>query len=680
MTKKIKKCIVTVLLTSLIACTVVTQENIMVVQAADKTLSLQQAQKVAIAKSSKRVKILNKIELQEIKYSAAVKSIQMKKKNMSTFRWTPLLSFKFPEQPTLADEYEWQYKPLQITSTISSLQHQLLDDQLETKESVSNLYVQIYINQEKIAFLEENLEQAQTTLTRNQARLAVGEATQSDIDKLQQSIDRLTTDISLQKRSFETYKSKLSKLINQDVTTGYTFQNPLQQADIPRNILDNLIQYTLDNDQSYYEAKMDTRLAYTGMNMMESMMRSQYGNKMNNIMPFINQIKAGDSVDSGAFKNAYKQMLDNVDAPWNGTKRILFIRIKKEWFKGAVDGSRYVEDDPYALYTGALEYMDALKEQNSLQDELTNSVKSGFETLKTAQIAYNDAKKSCDILEQEVEKNTRLNLLGKVSYEELGDLQEEYRNQESETLDLLAEYTQLLYSYDRLTCGGITAYLEGTDVDMKAAQGGNSFIAKELEGKAYYYINYRVEDNIFVMGVSIPDNYSLDITDYALYVNDMQIGDVTPIDEELEHLALDLDQVDKAQIFLYDGQELVDVREIDSSVNQAELPINGGYTLEHKESVQTVATYIYTLQKTTNTVSMKITPNDSEQIAYYRLTDTDGNAVNGDELIPIDEEFTYLSLLVGNLSGLNIIFYDSQEQELYQGMFNTGSSSITIIE
>lgn len=679
MTKKIKKCIVTVLLTSLIACTVVTQEN-MVVQAADKTLSLQQAQKVAIAKSSKRVKILNKIELQEIKYSAAVKSIQMKKKNMSTFRWTPLLSFKFPEQPTLADEYEWQYKPLQITSTISSLQHQLLDDQLETKESVSNLYVQIYINQEKIAFLEENLEQAQTTLTRNQARLAVGEATQSDIDKLQQSIDRLTTDISLQKRSFETNKSKLSKLINQDVTTGYTFQNPLQQADIPRNILDNLIQYTLDNDQSYYEAKMDTRLAYTGMNMMESMMRSQYGNKMNNIMPFINQIKAGDSVDSGAFKNAYKQMLDNVDAPWNGTKRILFIRIKKEWFKGAVDGSRYVEDDPYALYTGALEYMDALKEQNSLQDELTNSVKSGFETLKTAQIAYNDAQKSCDILEQEVEKNTRLNLLGKVSYEELSDLQEEYRNQESETLDLLAEYTQLLYSYDRLTCGGITAYLEGTDVDMKAAQGGNSFIAKELEGKAYYYINYRVEDNIFVMGVSIPDNYSLDITDYALYVNDMQIGDVTPIDEELEHLALDLDQVDKAQIFLYDGQELVDVREIDSSVNQAELPINGGYTLEHKESVQTVATYIYTLQKTTNTVSMKITPNDSEQIAYYRLTDTDGNAVNGDELIPIDEEFTYLSLLVGNLSGLNIIFYDSQEQELYQGMFNTGSSSITIIE
>ena len=679
MTKKIKKCIVTVLLTSLIACTVVTQEN-MVVWAADKTLSLQQAQKVAIAKSSKRVKILNKIELQEIKYSAAVKSIQMKKKNMSTFRWTPLLSFKFPEQPTLADEYEWQYKPLQITSTISSLQHQLLDDQLETKESVSNLYVQIYINQEKIAFLEENLEQAQTTLTRNQARLAVGEANQSDIDKLQQSIDRLTTDISLQKRSFETNKSKLSKLINQDVTTGYTFQNPLQQADIPRNILDNLIQYTLDNDQSYYEAKMDTRLAYTGMNMMESMMRSQYGNKMNNIMPFINQIKAGDSVDSGAFKNAYKQMLDNVDAPWNGTKRILFIRIKKEWFKGAVDGSRYVEDDPYALYTGALEYMDALKEQNSLQDELTNSVKSGFETLKTAQIAYNDAQKSCDILEQEVEKNTRLNLLGKVSYEELSDLQEEYRNQESETLDLLAEYTQLLYSYDRLTCGGITAYLEGTDVDMKATQGGNSFIAKELEGKAYYYINYRVEDNIFVMGVSIPDNYSLDITDYALYVNDMQIGDVTPIDEELEHLALDLDQVDKAQIFLYDGQELVDVREIDSSVNQAELPINGGYTLEHKESVQTVATYIYTLQKTTNTVSMKITPNDSEQIAYYRLTDTDGNAVNGDELIPIDEEFTYLSLLVGNLSGLNIIFYDSQEQELYQGMFNTGSSSITIIE
>ena len=678
MTNKIKKSIVTVLLISLVTCTIPVSDCGQVL-AAGKTLTLKQAETTAMANSSKRVKILNKIELQEIKYAAAVKSIKMKKKNMSTFRWTPLLTFKFPEQPTLADEYEWQYKPLQITSMIQELQHQLQDEKLEMKETVSNLYVQIYINQQKIAFMEENLQQAKDTVERNQARLATGKATQSDIDKMEQSIDRLTTDISLQKREFEANKSKLSKLMNQDVTSGYQFENPLKQADIPRAILDRLIEYTLENDQSYYEAKMDTSLAYTGMNMMESMMRNQYGSKMNSIMPFINQIKAGDSVDSSAFKNTYRQMLNDVDAPWNGTKRILFIRIKKEWFKGAVDGSRYVEDDPYALYSGALEYMDALKEQNSLKDELTESVKSGFETLKTAQIAYSDAQKNCQTLEEELNRSKRLNLLGQMTYDEYKDLQDEYRQQELDTLDLLAEYTKLLYSYDRLTCGGITAYLEGTDVEMKAAQGGNSFIAQDLNGKAYYYINYKIEDNIFVMGVSIPEEYSLDISDFALYVNEMPIGEITPVGKELEHLALDLDQVDLAQIYLYNGDELVDVCEIDSSVNQAELDIIGGYTIEEEQQEKTVATYLYTMQKNTNMVVMKITPKETENIAYYRLTDTEGNAVFGDDMIAIEDEFTYLSLLVGDLADLKVVFYDTAGQELYQGTFVTGSSSISVI-
>lgn len=678
MTNKIKKSIVTVLLISFVTCTMPVS-GCTEVLAAGRTLTLKQAETTAMANSSKRVRILNKIELQEIKYAAAVKSIQMKKKNMSTFRWTPLLTFKFPEQPTLADEYEWQYKPLQITSMIQELQHQLQDEKLEMKETVSNLYVQIYINQQKIAFMEDNLEQAKDNLERNQARLATGKATQSDIDKMKQSIDRLTTDISLQKRDFETNKSKLSRLMNQDVTSGYQFEDPLKQADIPRTILDRLIEYTLENDQSYYEARMDTSLAYTGMNMMESMMRNQYGSKMNCIMPFINQIKAGDSVDSSAFKNTYRQMLNNVDAPWNGTKKILFIRIKKEWFKGAVDGSRYVEDDPYALYSGALEYMDALKEQNSLKDELTESVKSGFETLKTAQIAYSDAQKNCQALEEELNRGKRLNLLGQMSYEEYKDLQDEYRQQELDTLDLLAEYTKLLYSYDRLTCGGITAYLEGTDVEMKAAQGGNSFIAQELNGKAYYYINYRIEDNIFVMGVSIPEEYSLDISDFALYVNEMPIGEITPVGKELEHLALDLDQVDLAQIYLYNGDELVDVCEIDSSINQAELDIIGGYTIEEEQQEKTVATYLYTMQKNTNMVVMKITPKETENIAYYRLTDIEGNAVFGDDMIAIEDEFTYLSLLVGDLADLKVVFYDTAGQELYQGTFVTGSSSISVI-
>ena len=317
-------------------------------------LSLTKAQSLAAANSVNLRKIQNKIEIQEIKYATAVKSIKMKKKNMATFRWTPLLSFKFPQKPTLANEYEWQYKPLQITCVINELKHQLQDELLAGKEKVSILFTEVYICQEKIQFYERSLEAAKETLKRNQIRLISGEASKADVERLEKKVSRLTTDISLQMRTFENKKGQLSKLIHLDVSSGYTFLNPFVEADIPRSVLDSLVTYTLNNDQKYYETKLETALSLESLNMMKRMMRNQYGDKMNGIEPYLQQALNGETIDSSIFKKAYNQMLEDIDAPWNGSIRILFIRINKEWFKGAVAGSRYVEDEYLRLDNGII--------------------------------------------------------------------------------------------------------------------------------------------------------------------------------------------------------------------------------------------------------------------------------------------------------------------------------------
>lgn len=653
------------------------------VEAAQK-LSLAKAQRLAAANSVNLRKIQNKIEIQEMKYATAVKSIKMKKKNMATFRWTPLLSFKFPQKPTLADEYEWQYKPLQITCVMNELKHQLQDELLAGKEKVSILFTEIYICQEKIRFYEQSLATAKETLKRNQIRLISGEASQADIARMEKKISRLTTDISLQTRTFENKKNQLSKLIYLDVTSGYTFLNPFVEADIPRSVLDVLVTYTLDNDQKYYETKLETALSLESLNMMKSMMRNQYGNKMNCIEPYLQQALNGEAIDSAVFKKAYNQMLVDIDAPWNGSIRILFIRINKEWFKGAVAGSRYVEDDPYALYAGALEYADAVREQQSAKEELTQNVRNNFETVKTAQLAYMDALQICDELEADLRKSTELNRLGSLSYEELSDIQQEYEEQELAALELLGEYSKLLYAYDRLTCGGITAYLEGTDINMKAAQGGNSFLADEVKGKAYYYIESAVEDNLFRLGVSIPEDYfaedSMEITHFALYVNDEQIGDKTDVKQVLEHLALNLDRTESVKLYLYNEQELIDICEIDASVYQDVLDIKGGYTLIQEKSVRTVAAYTYHLEDSTGLVTLSLSPKSGEPIAYYRLENKEGNSIFGDALIPIQTEFRYLALLVGDMAQLQVVFYNAQEQLLYRGNFATATASITVVE
>lgn len=653
------------------------------VNAAQK-LSLAKAQRLAAANSVNLRKIQNKIEIQEIKYATAVKSIKMKKKNMATFRWTPLLSFKFPQKPTLADEYEWQYKPLQITCVMNELRHQLQDELLAGKEKVSILFTEIYICQEKIRFYEQSLAAAKETLKRNQMRLISGEASQADIARMEKKVSRLTTDISLQTRTFENKKNQLSKLIYLDVTSGYTFLNPFVEADIPRSVLDVLVTYTLDNDQKYYETKLETALSLESLNMMKSMMRNQYGNKMNCIEPYLQQALNGEAIDSAVFKKAYNQMLVDIDAPWNGSIRILFIRINKEWFKGAVAGSRYVEDDPYALYAGALEYADAVREQQSAKEELTQNVRNNFETVKTAQLAYMDALQICDELEADLRKSTELNRLGSLSYEEFSNIQQEYEEQELTALELLGEYSKLLYAYDRLTCGGITAYLEGTDINMKAAQGGNSFLADEVKGKAYYYIESAVEDNLFRLGVSIPEDYfaedSMEITHFALYVNDEQIGDKTDVKQVLEHLALNLDRTESVKLYLYNEQELIDICEIDASVYQDVLDIKGGYTLMQEKSVRTVAAYTYHLDDSTGLVTLSLSPKSGEPIAYYRLENKEGNSIFGDALIPIQTEFRYLALLVGDMSQLQVVFYNAQEQFLYRGNFATATASITVVE
>lgn len=620
---------------------------------AEREISLREVQSLAIAKSVSYQKILGKIEVQDIKYAAAVKSIKMKQKNMSTFRWTPLLTFKFPEKPTLADEYEWRYKPLMISSQKQELVHKLSDDICAVREKVSLLYVEGYITQEKIAFQEKRLS---------------GE-------KEEQAIEKIKLELSLLMRSLDTVKEKISEMIEMDISLGYSFSNPFVEAEIPRELVDMLVDDTLENDQSYYESKMDTRLALTGLNMSQTFMQGKYGSKLNRVMFYVEQAKAGEKVDEMAFKRDYNAMLKDIDAPWEGTKKILFIKINKEWFKGAVDGSRYVEDDPYVLYSQALEYVDARKEQESLKKELTRSVKDGFENIVTAGITYRQAKKETEELLREEQKAFVKNRMGMLKIEELEDIQEEYITQELNALEALGEYTRLLYSFDRLTCGGITRYLSGADQEMNQVTKGSSFLAKELSGKVYYYLDYKIEDNLFTLGISVPQNYSLPLTHFALFVGEEQVGEKTEISQELTHLALDLKEVDKVQIHLFSEDKLEAVCDINPEINQEELVLNGGYTIQKEDTYKVLATYSCRLEAS-GMAEITLKQGEEKEIAFYQITDSLGNPLAGGEKTAMGEPFSYLSLLVGQMGDLKVNFYDKNGKLLYTGVFREETACV----
>lgn len=646
----------------------------------NKKISLSQAVSMGIAKSKAYKKTKSKIVLKEVKYKEAVKSIYLKKKNMSTFRWSPLLNFKFPEKATLAQEFEFTYKPLQIQSEKEVLTHQLTDIKYEVTEEISNLYTEIYTYQEKIKYKEELKNSYTANLKKNEARLILGEAKQSDIDKIKSSIAAVDNELAADKRTFEKDKSDLSDLIGLNVSSGYEFINPYVDTRIDRENLNRLTDTTLNKSQSYYEAKMTTKLALTSLDTNYNLMSSQYNTKMSYISSYVSQAKAGVDIDTDDFKAAYDNFLTAIDQPWVGKRRILFIRIPKEWFKGSIDGVRYVEDDPYILYANVLEYIEAVNDQMSLEKEIRKSVEDGFENIITAKNTYDYMNKQTDKAREDMEKANLKNKAGELSFEEYEEARLEYEELQISTMEALELYTEQLYSYDRLTCGGITDLLKNINGSMSEGQQGISNISDEESG-IYYYINSIVEDSVFELGINITEDCETNFTHFELWIDGTQIGERTDIEKVIRHLTLDLKQTEKVTVRLYEDERFVADCEINPQEYQGRLDlpiIKKDITGETSEEV--LGDYTYTLNKKTGITDITFKMNESLGIAYYAITDSEGHFVYSSEPMEIDKSMSYLSLLIKDLDSLRIILYGSNRERIATGRFDVKSKQIIMEE
>lgn len=663
------------LITLLAAAVIITSpggSGQMRVQAAERVLTLDMAKKTALANSADYEKLESQLEVKEVSLKQAIKSIKLKQKNMSTFRWTPLLSFKFPEKPDLSEAYEFQFKPVEIQAEIDIVKHKMTDQVLAVYENVSNLYVDIVVLQDTISFNEDRLSSMETTLEKNRLRLKLGQATQSDIDAMEKSIKVLKDKIAADKRSLEAKKKKLSTAVGMDVTTGYRFENPFVDFKIQRSQLKDLTQYTLDRDENYYEVSMNATTSLISLRTNYNLMAGQYGSKMGYISGYVNQAIAGQKINGRAFKRKYEEFLVAIDAPWQGKKRILFIRVPREWFKGQISGIRYVEDEPYALYEAALEYQDALLEKNNAKQELTEQVEDGFNNLISMRNTYVSLTEQVKDAKKQLEADKVLNRLGELTYDEYKASLDEYEDMQNEMFEALALYSQALYSFDRLTCGGITALLQGTGADLNAGSGGISYVEEEYAQGAYYYIESIIQEQEFRVGVNIPDDFDVSVSHFELWCDGTRIGDRTEIDKTIRHLALAVDSVSEVKLRFYDGDKFVDDCVIDPDVYSGPLKIVKGYTTVSRENLE-IGTYTSQTGSVTEMVTITLKPDESEGIAYYLVKNEEGKYLATSTLIPIDKGFRYLPLVQGSMEQLTIEFYGEDSRLKYTGYFETSN-------
>lgn len=648
--------------------------------AQEKTFTVDIARSAALANSSEYKLKQNELTLAKTQYAQAVKRIRLKEENQRSFRWSPLLNIKLPEKPDLSDEYEYMYKPLELQSKIEYLLHALNDMVYGIYEKTELQFVSVYVLQEQIAYGEQMLEQRERTLAKNRARSIMGLANEADLDALEKKISTLKNTIASDKRNFEAEKLKLSDMTGIDLTVGYTFASPFVNAALDRNLLDVLIEATLERDDEFYRMRTASANALLALNTNYSLMERQYGTKMYAIADFIAQAKAGKKLDAAAFKLKYDAFLEDVDRPWTGMYHVWwFIYIPAIWTKGDIDGVRYVEDEPYALYEAAIAYQNAAAEENALRVQIIQTVTDAFEN-------YISVRNSCEVIQTDLLKKKEAlakallqNAEGRLTYEEYTDEQEAYEELQMDYLELKASLSEILYSLDRLSCGAVRAYFDKENASLISADGAKSYVVEEEGDGIYYYIHSFVTDAVFEFGLSISEGYdAVPIDSYELWVDGVQIGGRTKADHYIRHVALDLTDAQDAFVRLYGPEGFLDDCAFLPEVYSAKLNVTIDYRIEKQETYK-VADYMLT-NGDNGLSEIKITPKPTEHIERFRIKTEDGIFLKNGVYTEIGSVFRCLSAEGNDIEHLIVCFYHADGGLLYEARFRKSDNSVLRLE
>lgn len=670
---RIRRVLACVLVLGMLLTTVVTSE-MTEAQAQVKTVyTMAQARLQAYRNSTRIEQLEGKLETKAAQLDQAIKTIQMKKDRMSTFSWSPLLSFTFPTSPDLADEYEWMTKPQSIKYEIDIINHQIADQKFEIYQQVNTVYLDIVMLEKEIELNEQKVEVLNKAIAKSKLKLLIGQATQDDIDTMTSKRNSAESKISSASRNLISRKKRLVKLTkNNSIYMDYSFESPFVKSNMSRSeTLHKLIDYTLDHDETYYEAKIAETSARVSLTYTYDLMAQQYSSSdMSIIRGYYNAALRGEEIDAKAFKAKYKEWLTAIDRYWTGKKRILFFRFPKIWFKGQVDGSRYVEDEPYALYEYALEYQEARLEAESVKDDLTTQVEEAFDNYISVKNSYEESVDQVNAAKDQLSKDLLLNKTGKMTYEEYEASLDNYETLQNEMFEAMELYSSTLYEFDRLTCGAVSEYLEKGDLDVNAGDGGESVLIEENVTGSHYYIEQIIQNEEFRLRIQLAEELTGVITDYELWCDDLQIGERTAIDKTLRHLALALKNVGAVKIRFYNDGEFVDECEIDPTALSGELEITTAYHVAETQKLE-VGTYSCNINGTTGFTELSLSPEEQEGIGYYLIRTSEGEYLLTSEPVASATTFRYLSVLEPDLGTVTIEFYDASKNKLYEGYFDT---------
>ena len=665
-------------------------------------LKLSTAKSLAVANSDKIESLDIQIDAKKAARTSAVRSLRERERTMGTFSWSPLLNFKFPTKPYEAEAFEFQFKPIQLDYNITTLEHKMDDQKLTEYESVSNTYIDIISSTAEITFLEERIRTLSQMVLKNRARVVSGLATEEQVEQQQKSLDGLKKDLAKEKKKLLKAKKKMGKLVGFSVTSGYTFDEEFISTNMDENTVESLQAYAVDHDQTVFEARQEMELADMALEINYNLMARKYGGKIKMISGYVDQIQNGSSVDKRAFKKSYDAFLKKIDEPWTGSWTIIFFEFPKEWIKGKLDGVRYIQDDPYVLYTAALDYQSAAKEYENTCEEIRNTVADNYDAMMEARSVYTDAKDDLAAQKAILLESEAKNAIGKLSFEEYNTVLDEYEAARSTIKDALTTYSKALYTLDRSACGAASAYFAEESLSTTAGSAGlgtpdnEGTVDDELnkmnavvEKGATYSIRSIVSKEEFILYVDIPENFEYNITDYELWADNRQIGERTSKDGSIRHLKIAVQEVDNVFIRLYNGSEFIDDCAIDPTASYGPLNITVGYETDEIDNRPVIGTFTVEDDTNIDMIRLRYTFDQnavhreystSADVAFYNMAAEKSLYLFTNDLVSSDDAFTYMSFIRNDLGKLTLRLFSSDGTYIGGAKLDTDTGNLYVDE
>ncbi len=638
-------------------------------------LKLSTAKSLAVKNSEKIESLDIQIEAKKAARTSAIRSLRERERSMSTFRWSPLINFKFPTTPNEAEAFEFQFKPTKLDYNIKTLEHKRTDQKLTEYETVSTTYITIINSTAEIAFLNDRIKNLSEAVLKSKARETLGYVSAEEVKQQQKKLDGLKKDLAKEKKTLLRAEEKMGKMVGFSVTSGYAFDEEFISTNMNADTVESLAAYAIDNDQTVYEAKQEMDLCNISLEVNYDLMNSKYGGNIKMISGYIEQIQAGSSVNKRAFKKDYDAFLKKIDDPWTGSWKILFFRFPKEWLKGDLDGVRYIEDDPYVLYSAALDYQAAVKEYDNACEDLRSMVSDGYDTMMDTRDAYQTAKEDLAAQKASLLEAEAKNAIGLMSNEECQTILDEYESAKSTLNDTLSSYSKALFALDRTTCGAASAYFAEDSLSVAGATGLGTPDKKDttdndlnkmtaiIEKGATYSIRSIVSKEEFILYVDVPENFEYNITHYELWADNRQIGSRTAVSDSIRHLKISMEEVDNVFIRLYNGSEFIDDCSIDPESSYGPLNITVGYDTEDIDSRPIIGTY--TVEDDTNIDMIRVRYtfdqnaihreyNTALDAVYYNMAAEKSLYLFTNDLVDAESAFTYMSFIRNDLDKLTL--------------------------